>query len=74
MQSHAMSIRSLSSPFAFGCQFGDLGQIRKKRPALEFEELGSGTEPLITANSSTLDLSAPMELKVSWEYQSRLSF
>ncbi len=51
MQSHAMSIRSLSSPFAFGCQFDDIAQFRKKRPALEFEELGF--DLIKTANSST---------------------
>lgn len=65
MQSHAMSIRSTSSPFAFGCQFGNLEQFRKKRPALEFEELGTGSEQIRTANSSTIERPAPTDLKVS---------
>ena len=71
MQSHAMSIRSTSSPFAFGCQFGDLSQFRKKRPALELEEVGTGLEVLKTANSSSVEIAAPMEMKVSLEHLAR---
>lgn len=63
MQSHALSIRSISSPFGFGCQFGDLSQSTRKRPALEFEDLGTVSE-LTTAQSSNLEPAQDQELQV----------
>lgn len=54
MQSHAMSIRSTSSPFAFGCQFGDIGSSQKKRVAADFDDRSASSD-LLSAQSSTID-------------------
>lgn len=73
MQSHAMSIRSVSTPFGFGCQFEHLDRPRKRRLGIGLEDVSveasdagamSQVSELKTATSCNVDLQSDPERQV----------